>query len=185
MKLSADLRNPSYTRLIAWLGHLGSVQRASRPPQGFEPTCQGSEAAQDASNIPYTTRSSTAPQAKCNQTANTRAPWIHTLSDMIQCYRPQRTKTSGHALTTQRQHISSYITQGSQRHKYEIMRLNRIGLQTYCNFLLHAHSYQLEQDYSSHDQGPFCQDTCKYMTCLGIASDMQVSEKNTFFKIRV
>ena len=136
------------------------MKRASRQAKGLEPTCQGSEPAQDAINIPYTTRSSTAPQAKCNQTANTTAPWIHTLSDILQCDRPQRTKTSGHSLTTQTQHISSYITQGSQRHKYEIMRLNRIDLQTDCNFLLHAHSYQLEQDYSSHDQGPSCLDTC-------------------------
>ena len=86
-------------------------------------------------------------------------------------------KNISHSLATQTQHISSYITQGSQRHKYEIMRLNRIDLQTYCNVLLHAHSYQVEQDYSYPDQGPSCLDACKYMTCLGIASDMQDSEK--------
>ena len=65
------------------------------------------------------------------------------------------------------------------------MRLNRIDLQTDCNFLLDARSYELEQDYSSHDQGPSCQDTCKYMTCLGIASDMQVSEKNNLLFVNV
>ena len=40
LKLSAELRNPCYTRLIAWLGHLGRVQRASRQAKGLEPTCQ-------------------------------------------------------------------------------------------------------------------------------------------------
>ena len=40
------------------------------------------------------------------------------------------TTTSAQSLTTHPQHISSYITQGSQTHKYEIIRLNMIDLQT-------------------------------------------------------
>ena len=39
------------------------------------------------------------------------------------------TSTSAHLLATRTRHIASYITQGSQTHKYETIRLNVIDLQ--------------------------------------------------------
>ena len=156
LKLSAKLRNPRYTLLIARLGHLGRTRGLADKQKVLSQLVN--EVNQDRTQLTFHAPQGPQQHPKRNDSEHNEAMdpniILHQRDHLCMRCRLCLSLARG-ASGSPCKLIASLSTSCAK-----VIRLNMIDSQTDCNVPLHARSYQVEQDHSSHDQGPSCLDTC-------------------------